>query len=31
MISDPNNPKRFYVAIQHPASDNDAIWAITMP
>jgi secreted PhoX family phosphatase len=31
MISDPNDPKRFYVVVQHPSSDNDAIWAITMP
>jgi hypothetical protein len=31
MISDPKNPKRFYVVVQHPSSDNDAIWAITTP
>lgn len=31
MISDPSDPKRFYVVIQHPSSENDAIWAITTP
>jgi secreted PhoX family phosphatase len=31
MRSDPKDPKRFYVNIQHPSSDNDALWAITMP
>ena len=31
LISDPNDPKRFFVSIQHPSSGNDAIWAITVP
>lgn len=31
LILDPNNPKRFIVNIQHPASGNDALWEIVTP
>jgi len=31
MIADPNDSKRFFVVIQHPSSDNDAIWEILVP
>lgn len=28
---DPNDPKRFFVNIQHPTSTNDATWEIRLP
>ena len=28
---DPNDPKRFIVNVQHPASGNDALWEIRVP
>lgn len=28
---DPNDPKRFIVNVQHPASGNDALWEIRLP
>lgn len=31
LIQDPTDPTRFIVAIQHPSSGNDALWAITTP
>ena len=31
MIADPSDPGRFFVVIQHPSSDNDAIWEILTP
>lgn len=31
LIRDPNNPKRYIVNIQHPASGNDALWEVIVP
>lgn len=31
MIADPNDPSRFFVVVQHPSSNNDAIWEIIVP
>ncbi len=28
LIADPNDPYRMYICVQHPTSDNDAIWAL---
>ena len=31
LVPDPRSSKRFYVVVQHPNNDNDALWRITTP